>query len=80
MNTEEIREKVTQVVRDVLDDDTIVLRSEMKANEVDGWDSLAHITIVVAVEREFKIKFSLLELKNLKTIGGLFDLVGAKIK
>lgn len=79
MTTEEIKSRVTEIFKDVLDNDTIVLFRETTADDVEGWDSLSHITIIVAIEKEFKIKFNLMELKPLKNVGELLDIVQLKI-
>ncbi len=79
MTAEDIAGRLRDVLRDVLDDDSIVLSRDTTATDVAGWDSLAHISIIVAVEREFKIKFSLMELKPLKNVGEFLDLIQRKI-
>ncbi len=79
MTTEEITSRVTGIFKDVLDDDSIVLRRETTAHDVEGWDSLSHINLIVAIEKEFKIKFDLMELKPLQNVGELFDVIQRKI-
>ena len=79
MNANEIKKRVNQVVRDVLDDESIQIEPELAANDIAGWDSLAHINIIVAIEKDFGIRFNLMELKPLKTIGGLLTLIEKKI-
>jgi acyl carrier protein len=79
MTKDEIKSKITQIFRDVLDDTTIELHRETTADDIEGWDSLAHISIIVAAEKEFKIKFDLYELKRLHTVGELLDLVEMKM-
>ena len=79
MTAEAIQEKVTAIVRDVLDCDTLVLTPDTTAAQVEDWDSLAHISIIVAIEREFGIRFELTELKPLENVGELWALIGAKI-
>ena len=79
MTTVEITEKVTSIFKDVLDNDDIILMRETIADDIEEWDSLAHISIIVAIEKQFKIKFDLAELKQLKNVGDLLDLVALKI-
>jgi len=79
MNRKDVVERATQIFRDVLDEDSIVLRDSLTAKDIDGWDSLSHISLIVAIEREFHIKFQLAELKHLKDVGALLDLVVKKI-
>lgn len=79
MNYEEIQGKVTVIFRDVLDNDDIMLSREICADDIEEWDSLAHISIIVAIEKEFGVKFELTELKPLQNVGELLDLVQLKI-
>ena len=79
MTPDEIEKKVQRIFRDVLDDETIVLRRETTASDVAGWDSLSHVGLIVAIEKEFKIRFSLSELKPLQNVGDLLDMIRRKI-
>lgn len=79
MNFEELKNRVTAIFHDVFDDDTIVLFRETTAEDIEDWDSLAHITLIVAVEKEFNIKFDLIELKQLQNVGEMLDLIQLKI-
>jgi len=79
MKTDEIKNKLTEIIRDVLDDETITLTRETTAKDVEDWDSLAHISIIVAVEKEFKAKFDLYDIKRLKNVGDMIDLINTKI-
>lgn len=79
MNQAVIINKLIDIIRDVLDDETIVLTRETTANDVEDWDSLAHISIIVAIEKEFKVKFDLYELKPLKNVGEMVDLILVKV-
>ena len=75
MDTQQI---LTEVFRQVFDDDSIVLTRETTANDIEEWDSLTHINLVVAVEARFKVKFALGELQTLKNVGEMIDLVNKK--
>jgi acyl carrier protein len=77
--TGEIEHSLTQIFRDVFDDDTIVLRPDLSAKDVEGWDSLTHIRLLLTIERQFHIKFTVTEVGELKNVGGLTDLIQAKI-
>ena len=66
------------VFRDVFDDDTLALRPEMTAADVEKWDSLTHIDLIVALERKFKIKFTTAEVAKLKDIKDLESLIQKK--
>jgi acyl carrier protein len=63
---EKLRSDMQEIFRQVFGDDAIELRDEMTAADVDGWDSLMHINLIIAVERHFKIKFATAEISELK--------------
>jgi acyl carrier protein len=71
-------ERLQVVFRDIFDDDSIVLREDMTAADVKNWDSLNHIDLIVAIEREFKVKFTTAEVTTLKNVGQLAALVDKK--
>ncbi len=71
-------ERLQVVFRDIFDDDSIVLREDMTAADVANWDSLNHIDLIVAIEREFKVKFTTAEVTMLKNVGQLAALVDKK--
>ena len=79
---DDIKEKLEPVFRSVFGDDDIELRPEMTAEDIDGWDSLTHINLVIAIEKALSIKFSTRDISTLKedgkTIGDLFNTVRAK--
>jgi acyl carrier protein len=75
----DIHSRLTDIFRYILDDETIVLRPEMTADDVDSWDSLSHINLVVAVEKEFRIRFTVAEVSGLKNVGEMEALVTAKV-
>jgi acyl carrier protein len=75
LTEEDILARVTQIVRDELDDDDIELSMNTQANEVEGWDSMAHVRIVIAVERAFKARFETVQITGLKNVGDLVRLV-----
>jgi acyl carrier protein len=72
--------EVQEIIRSVFDEPDLVITRESNASTVDGWDSLAHISLVVAIERKFKIKFALGELEDLKNVGDLLDLMETKLQ
>lgn len=78
MIAEEIQRRMTEVFRDVLDNEAITLTRETTADDIEEWDSLAHISIIVAIENEFGIKFDLMDIKPLKNIGEFIDLIKRK--
>ena len=73
-------EQLIPIFREVFDDDDIVLSRQTTADDIDAWDSLSHMNLIVAVELRFKVKFALGELQALKNVGDLADLVDKKLK
>lgn len=72
-------EILSPIFQEVFDDESIDLRRETTADDVDMWDSLTHMNLVIAVEVKFRIKFALGELQTLKNVGGMLDLINKKI-
>jgi acyl carrier protein len=66
------------IFSDVLDLPDLCLTAESNAHNVEGWDSLAHVNLVVAIEKRYKIKFALAELRNLNNVGEMADLIVKK--
>lgn len=75
MTREEVFGKLNEVFRDVFDDDSINLTETSTAHDIEDWDSLEFVNIVVAVMQAFKIKFSIEDLRKLENIGQLVDLI-----
>jgi acyl carrier protein len=80
MENTEIYEKLTPIFRDVFDDESLVLRPDLTADQVDEWDSLSHIRMVLAVQKSFNIKFSAGEIGKLKNVGELVDLINSRLQ
>ena len=78
MERNEVLSRVQDIFRDVLDDEEIVLTDATTADDVDEWDSLSHIQLIVAVEKAFKVKFTSKEILSWKNIGELVDCVLSK--
>jgi len=72
-------EEITPVFREVFDDDGINLTTSTTADDVEEWDSLTHMNLVIALELKFKIKFALGELQTLKNVGEMLDLINRKL-
>ena len=72
-------ERLNATFRKVFDDDEIEIRPEMTAADVDGWDSLSHVNLILAVEREFGIKFTHRELLTFRNVGDLLASVESKV-
>ncbi len=76
---ESIRNQVEDIFRDILDLESLTLADDTQASDVDGWDSLTHIQLIVAIEKEFKVKFSSKEILSWKNVGELLDSLQAKV-
>ena len=75
----DILTELTPIFREVFDDDSIVITRQTTANDIDAWDSLSHMNMVMAVEVKFGIRFALGELPSLKNVGDLADLTTKKL-
>lgn len=79
MERNAIAEKIKKILTTVLKHEKFEMKDELQATEVEGWDSLSHITIISEIEEAFGIKFKLKELNKLKNIGSLIDIVQSKL-
>lgn len=75
MKRDEIYEILNKVFRDVFDDSSIIVNDATTANDIDDWDSLEHINLVVAVEKSFRIKFTMGEVNSFKNVGEMVDAI-----
>ena len=75
----DIKERLNGIFREVFKDDNIQVRPEMTANDVEGWDSFSHVTLIVAIETRFDIKFSLKEVMAFKNVGDLMKGIEKKL-
>lgn len=78
MNTNEIIQQVNDIFKDVLDNDDIKLTEDTTANDVDEWDSLNHIQLIVAIEKHFKVRFTTSEIYKWKNIGDMCNMIAFK--
>ena len=81
MDREEIFSKLNEIFEDVLDlDETPKLTDATTANDIEEWDSLSHIQLIVAIEKAFKIKFTSLEIMKWANVGEMVDSMEGKLK
>jgi acyl carrier protein len=80
MDETQIYARLTEIFESVFDDDSIQLTPGLTARDVDGWDSLAHIRLMLTVERSFKVKFSTSEIGKLENVGGLVAIIREKLQ
>jgi len=79
MDSASIIEDLQPILADILDNPDLRLSSESNASNVEGWDSLAHINFVVAIEKLYRVKFALGELQDLKNVGDMAALIQKKV-
>lgn len=75
----DILKRLEVIFRDIFDDENIVLTNETTANDIEDWDSLAQINLIVAIRREFKINFDLEEVSKYKNVGDMVKAIKEKL-
>lgn len=78
MDQKEVLAKVQDIFRDVLDNEDIVLTPATTAGDIEEWDSLSHIQLIVAIEKQFKIKFSSKEILSWGDVGAMVESIASK--
>ena len=71
--------RLQEVIRSVFDDDSLVVTRATTAQDVEAWDSVQNVTLVMEVEQAFGVRFSTSEIAYLKNVGELADLVDKKV-
>jgi acyl carrier protein len=77
---QDIIDRLQPIFHDVFDNPKLVITPASNAESVPGWDSLAHINLVSAIEQEFNIRFALGELETLKNVGEMAELMKKKMR
>ncbi len=80
MSREDVMEKVTEIFRDVFDDEELVILDSTNSDDIEDWDSLEHISLIVSMEKEFNMKFDIKEVNKLENVGEMIDLIMRKMK
>ncbi len=80
MTREKILSDVQDIFRDIFDDNDLTIEESTNSDEIEDWDSLNHINLVSAIEKEFNIRFALGELMELKDVGAMIDLMVEKLQ
>ena len=78
MDESQIYARLKEIFEDVFDEDSIEVTPELSAKDVDGWDSLNHIRLILTIQKAFKIKFSTSEIGKLANVGELVALINAR--
>lgn len=79
MTREEIFEGLNEVFQDVFDDEGITVGEDTTAADIEGWDSLEHINLIVAVERHFGMKFTMGEVAGMKNVGAMAAIIEERV-
>ena len=78
MDKASVWSKLTQVFQELFDDDQIVIGHETTADDIEEWDSLSHIQLMIAIEKAFEIRFNTGEIAHLVNVGEMVDLIVRK--
>ena len=73
-------EKLQEIFRDIFDDEDILLSSETTSEDIDDWDSLTHMQLIVEIEKEFNIRFTTAEIKKAENVGEFIQIIESKIE
>ena len=80
MSREEIMEKVNEIFRDVFDDESLVITDSTNSDDIEDWDSLEHISLIISMEKEFDLKFDIREVNKLENVGQMVDMIREKLE
>lgn len=78
MDKKNIQDKLTDIFKDVFDDDNISISDDTTADDIDDWDSLSQIRIIATIEKEFSIKFAFEEVASLNNVGDMIKIIEDK--
>lgn len=76
--TDEVLSQINKIFKDILENDALVIRYETMADDIEEWDSLSHIQLIVAIEKHFKIRFTSVEINSFKNVGEMSDAIVKK--
>lgn len=80
MSEKEIINDLNKIFQDLFDDDDINVTRETTADDIEDWDSLEHINLIAAVERKYKIRFTMKEVSSMKNVGEMIDIISERAK
>ena len=75
MEFNEVMGLLHPIFRDVFDDDELIIEAKTTANDIDGWDSLTHIRLVISIEKAFDLRFTAAEISDLENVGEMVELI-----
>ena len=75
MTRAEVFEKLNEIFQEIFDDENITVEEDTTSADIEDWDSLEHINLVVAIEKAFKIKFTINEVSTMKNVGTMVDVI-----
>lgn len=78
MERTEVFNRLTEIFEDVIDEGPVCLTAETRSADVEGWDSLTHIQLIVAIEKNWGIKFTSEEIMSWKNVGEMVDCIFSK--
>lgn len=76
----DIKNELQAIFRDVFDDESLVISEETTSDDIEDWDSFAQMNLIVAMEKQFGMKFNIKEINSLKNVGEMMALIQARIK
>ena len=79
MTRENVLEQVQDILKDIFDDEDIVVTNDTVADDIEDWDSLEHINVITSMEKHFKVKFAMNEVTGFKNVGNMVDVIFNKI-
>jgi len=79
MDSAEIFNRIQDIFRNVFDDQKLIIERSTNSESIEDWDSLNHINLIVAMEKEFSTRFSLEDIQGLKDVGEMADLINKRI-
>lgn len=79
MKKHEILNQLTGIFKRIFENETVILQMDTTANDVDGWDSLTHTSMIVEVEKHFMVKFKLKEVLGFKNVGDMVNMIHSKL-
>lgn len=79
MTREKVFEELNEIFQDAFDDEEIVVGEHTTADDIEDWDSLEHVNLIVAVEQHFGIRFSMGEVTTMRNVGAMVDIIMARM-